>query len=218
LANTNSGLEERLVRELLRNKGQLKITECFQLLRNSSKPNENKPTLKDFFKLSLEDASSECRQYARQAFLAFYEIFPDEAEPLIVQFRSTFLKHKEMIDRFGSILDGEGTKAGFEDSKKGSLRIDRKTQKQVGPPKVDMNLAASNTRRTEFPARSQNRLQNKFLSEERELPDKGKIVGNSEALGTGFKNIKISNVNQNTNGRDAYVSKYIRPTATIGLE
>lgn len=218
MAKTNSEWEERPVREQLRSKGQLKIIESYQLLRNSSKPNESKPTLKDFFKSNLEDASSECRQYARQAFLAFYEIFPEEAEPLIVQFRSTFLKHKEMVDRFGPILDGEGAKTGFEDSKKGSLRIDRKTQKQVDQPKVDMNLAANNTRRTEFPARSQNRLQNKFLSEERELPDKAKIIGNSEALSTGFKNIKISNVNQNTNGRDAYVSKYIRPTATIGLE
>lgn len=216
LVNTNSELEEKLVQGQDRSNAQPKTTEYFQLLQNSSKPNENKLTLKDFFKSSLEDASPECRQYARQAFLAFYELFPEEAEPLILQFKSTFLKHKEMVDRFGSILEGDGAKAGLEDSKKGFLRNDRKTQKQVDHPKVD--VASNNTRRTEFPTRSQNRIQNKFLSEERELPDKGKILSNPEAISTGFKNIKISNVNQNANGRDVYVSKYIRPTATIGLE
>ena len=218
LVSISSELEEIMVQEQPQNNDQLRTIEYFQLLQNSSKPNENKPTFKDFFKSSLEDASPECRQYARQAFLAFYEIFPDEAEPLIHQFKSTFLKHKEMIDRFGSILEGDGTKSGFEDSKKGALRNDRKTQKQIDHPKVDMNLASNNTRRTEFPVRSQNRIQNKFLSEERELSDKAKIISNPEALSTGFKNIKISNVNQNANRKDAYVSKYIRPTATIGLE
>jgi hypothetical protein len=207
-----------LAPELHQSRGQLKTTECYQQLLNSSKPNENKPTFKDFFKSSLEDASPECRQYARQAFLAFYELFPDEAEPLILQFKSTFMKHKEIIDRFGAILDSDGTRTAFEDSKKTYHRNDRKTQKQVEPPKVDPGLAASGARRADFAARSQNRLQSKFLSEERELPDKAKIMGNSEAIGTGYKNIKINNVNQNANGRDVYVSKYIRPTATIGLE
>lgn len=145
-------------------------------------------------------------------------MFPDEAEPLVLQFRSTFMKHKEMIDRFAAILDADGAKTAFEDSKKPYHRNDRKTQKHIEQPKVDANTAAGGIRRTEFPARSQNRLQSKFLSEERELPDKAKIIGNHDAAGTGYKNIKIGNVNHNANGRDVYVSKYIRPTATIGLE
>ena len=128
------------------------------------------------------------------------------------------MKHKEMVDRFGAILDGDGTRAALEDSKKTYHRNDRKTQKQIDPPKVEPNLAAGGVRRAEFLARSQNRLQNKFLSEERELPDKAKIMSNPDAVGTGYKNIKIGNVNQNANGRDVYVSKYTRPTATIGLE
>lgn len=217
-ASTAQNSAQTLVPELHQNNGQPKTAECCQLLRNSSKPNENRLTFKDFFKSSLEDASPECRQYARQAFVAFYEMFPDEAEPLILQFRSTFMKHKEMVDRFGAILDGDGTRAALEDSKKTYHRNDRKTQKQIDPPKVEPNLAAGGVRRAEFLARSQNRLQNKFLSEERELPDKAKIMSNPDAVGTGYKNIKIGNVNQNANGRDVYVSKYTRPTATIGLE
>lgn len=166
----------------------------------------------------LEDASPECRQYARQAFLAFHELWPDEAEPLAFQFKSMFMKHKEIMDRLGSLYDGGGSRprSGVYENAKSAHANTRKTYKQVSQRKVDLDPDAGGTRRTEMATRSQNRLQSKFLSEERDLPDKQKSGPGAAAVSSGFRGIKIANVNQH--GRDGYVSKYVKPSASIGLE
>lgn len=188
------------------------------------KGGDGKPSLQEFLQTALTDASPECRQYAREAFLSFQEIFPEEAEPLIHQNRSTFMKHKEMVDKLGPILEGSSTFAKSANVDSGTKKA-RRENRMVEKPKTSTRPYLSPTatnRKSDLATKSQNRLPKpaKFLSQEREEQTKG-IPSNtgSAAMSTGFRNLKASNYAAKNNPKEAYVSKnQLKPSSSVGVE
>lgn len=176
---------------------------------------EQVENFEEFLKIALSDANPECRHHARQAFLTFYEIWPEESDSLIVQFRGMFSKHKEIIDKLGSHLTSAGTQASsakLEENKISRRRIDdRKTQKVLGNGKNFLNPTTENNRRTDTTPKSQNRMnaKNKFLSEERQPKEETKGSEPYQAISSsGFRNLRPTNYSNNSNNQNVYVSKY----------
>jgi hypothetical protein len=182
-----------------------------------SKAVEGAQNFEEFFKLALEDNSPDCRYYSRQAFLTYYEIWPEEAEPLIVQHKTTFKKHQEMVNKLGHLFDGSSTTKGLgsEYSKTSYVKKerererDRKTEKVISDSRGFLPTGIPN-RRADAAPKSQNRVKSnsKFLSEEREKPDLPRPVDSNKAsLSTGFRNLKATNY-KNPPDNNVYVSKY----------
>ena len=154
--------------------------------------------------------------------MAFQEVFPEEAEPLIHQHKSAFMKHKEMIDKLGPILDGEGAypkSANTESANKKSLRKERLTEK----PKQEIHgyLSPKTGSRRDDAPKSQNRMskQNKYLSEERVKSDKGTANSSNKAsMSTGFTNLKARNYNDNKIPKETYDSKHLKPPTNNNSE
>lgn len=178
---------------------------------------ETTQTFEEFFKICLADATPDCRYFSRQAFLAYQEIWPEEAEPLIQEFKSVFMKDKEMVEKLGPLLQGGNTlprSAKIESAKRGEARKqrERQTEKLGVDSQGFLSPSGAGVRRIDAAPKSQNRMntKNKFLSEEREHQDNQNIgIQNKQAaLSTGFKNIRVNNFNQKETAKGVYVSKY----------
>ena len=182
---------------------------------------EGVQNFEEFFKVALEDASPECRHYARQCFLTFFEIWPDEAEPLIAQHKTVLMKHKEIIEKLGPALDGSRTATDY--SKRNYIHRDkdrdRKTVKVTpGGSRGFLSPKGLQSRRQDAAPKSQNRVSsmNKFLSEEREERSKPDIprptVSTTGVSSAGFRNLKATNYGSKKNENNMYVSKYQNST------
>jgi hypothetical protein len=176
---------------------------------------EQVENFEEFLKIALSDATPECRHQGRQAFLTFYEIWPEESDSLIIQFKGMFNKHKEIVDKLGSHLTSAGTQpssAKLEENKISRRRMDdRKTQKIIGNGKGFLNPTTENHRRNDITPKSQNRMnaKNKFLSEERQPKEETKGTETNQAISsTGFRNFRQTNYSNNSNNQIVYVSKY----------
>jgi hypothetical protein len=178
---------------------------------------ETTQTFEEFFKICLSDATPDCRYFSRQAFLAFQEIWPEEAEPLIQEFKSVFMKDKEMVEKLGPLLEGGSThprSAKIESAKRGLVRKqrERQTEKHGVDSHGFLSPPGAGSRRMDTAPKSQNRMngKNKFLSEEREPVDNQNLGSQNKqaALSTGFRNIRVNNFNQKDTAKGVYVSKY----------
>lgn len=145
-------------------------------------------TFEEYFRHCLEDASPDCRHYARQSLLTFYEIWPDETEAVVQEHKAVLMKHKEMVSKLGPLLGGTGSSAAMGHV---GRQKDRKTYK--APAKRDYLSPSSGIgRREQTITKSQNRIQsqNKFLSEERDKPSIPKPTDHAASVSTGFRNYR----------------------------
>lgn len=172
----------------------------------------------DFFKILLGDASPDCRYYARQCFLTFHEIWPDEAEPLILQHKGVLMKDKEVVEKLGPYLESAGAQSSSAKIKMTSKELARtdKSRKTHKVPKGGDSrgfLSPGGNRRADATPKSQNRVKSntKFLSEEREKPPHEEAANKQATLSTGFRNLRPGGYNNIKEEKDVYVSKYQRP-------
>lgn len=145
-------------------------------------------TFEEYFRHCLEDASPDCRHYARQSLLTFYEIWPEETEAVVQEHKVVLMKHKEMISKLGPLLGGTGSSTGIGHV---GRQKDRKTYK--APAKRNhLSPSSGIGRREQAITKSQNRIQsqNKFLSEERDKPSIPKPTDHAASVSTGFRNYR----------------------------
>jgi len=155
----------------------------------------------------LEDPNPECRYHTRQAFLTFYEIWPEESEALILEHKSTFMKHKEIISKLGSALEGDGEYT-FENN--GRRDPERKTVKTI-KTRDYLSPVGVPGRRGEAAPKSQNRTEykTKFMSEERKKTTISKPTKPQNiAMSSGFKNYKRVGYDNKELESNTYVSKF----------
>lgn len=183
----------------------------------------------EYFKTSLSDASSDCRHYTRLAFLKFKELFPNEADDIYVGLDNA--TQKAIIDEE---QNGGQVKTNFN-SRNLSPNVAAKTAKRTGTHSAMRKPPSTKTvggylspgtgnRRTENSRKSKNRTTNKtstnkFMSEEREVPDKNKrAISKDAALSTGFKSLKAAKPEPQTDeAKGIYISKYHKPSTAANL-
>ena len=155
-----------------------------------------------YLSTSLSDASSDCRRYARQAYLRFKGLYINEAESIFERLDPTI--QKAIVEEeqcggkirigFGDRCVSSGT--NLDNNRTGTHSALRKKAMM----KPSTGYLSPGLRRTEISRKSKNRLQakttsNKFLSEERELTEVSKrAISKDKAFSSGFSNLQTSKI------------------------
>lgn len=182
----------------------------------------------NYFKASLTDAYSDCRYNTRLAFLRFKELFPNEADEIYEVLDSA--TQKAIIDEEENGGEGKATfnarqlspGSGTNKNRKGTHSAMRK--QPTSKPTGGYLSPGTGTRKTEITRKSKNRLQNKtinnkFLSEERDITEKNKrAISKDAVLTTGFKNLKVAKVEQPEDTKGVYISKYHKPSTASNFK